>query len=362
MAEGSNRPMDEKAQARTAQRRRRRRVLIVVKIFVFAMILANMGLLAWYVSKHPIKLRAGGRARVLTVRPAELDFGRAEAGKPLTQKVTIRNCTRDEVEIQFVEFTNGSFRLKETLHNLALARRGEVELTVIYEPDVGGVSTGEMRVRLRGRSSPELVVPLRGEAPLPRLVLSAGSLEFGEVKTRAGARLPLKLLNKGTQALKVTGIAVRGQGFGLARPFTHGTIKPNASLTIEVVFVPTKTGASEGALLITSNDPNEQEMTVGLSGSFGAAAKRQREKARALALLDEAKRDLNTAYTYLSERSTNKLLMRERHRMGREAFEKAWPKYESANSILRSINPALEDKEYYVDNSGALKRRSPGGN
>lgn len=359
--EGSKSPVDEKEQKRVVGRRKRRRVLIFVKVFVFAMMSASLGLLVWWVATHPIKIRIGKSTRVLTVKPAKLDFGQAEAGRRLTEKVTIKNRTRDEVEIQFIEFTNDSFRLKEKVRGVKLPPRGQVELTVVYDPHRGGVNEGEMRVRLRGQSSPELVIDLRGEALLPRLALSPASLAFGEVKSPAGSRLPLKLRNLGTQPLKVTAVAVRGRGFALAKPFTPGTIAPNRACTIEVAFVPAKQGASAGLLMIASNDPNEPEMIVLLSGSYGTAAKKEREKAQAMALLGKAKEELNTAYAYLSYRSTNRLLMIQRHQMGKNALNKAWPKYERANQMLRAIDPAFEDTEFYRDDEGRLGRRRPGG-
>jgi len=359
-AQGSKSPVDAEVQERVVYRRKPRRGLIFVKIFVFAMMAASLGLLTWWVATHPIKMRIGKGTRVLAVKPAKLDFGQVEAGRRLTDKVAIKNRTRDEVEIQFIEFTNDSFRLKEKVRAVKLPPRGQVELTVVYEPNCGGLNQGEMRVRLRNQSSPELVVDLRGEALLPRLVLSPTSLAFGEVKTTAGSRLPLKLRNLGTELLKVTAVSVRGQGFALVKPFTPGTIRPNSVCTIEVAFVPAKQGASAGLLMIASNDPSEPEMIVLLSGSYGTAAKKEREKAQAMALLAQAKQELNTAYTYLSYRSTNRLLMIQRHQMGKNALNRAWPKYERANQMLRAIDPSLEDTEFYRDDEGHFGRRPQG--
>jgi hypothetical protein len=359
--EESNRPMNENAQEQIARRRKRRRRLFVLKLVVFVLIFANIGFLGWYVWKHPFEWHVGGTRRYLAAKPGKLDFGQAQPGTPVAKTITIRNRTRDEVEIQLIDFTDASFRVEPDERNIALPPRGRVELTVIYAASVGGVSKGEMHLRVRGQSSPDLIVPLQGETLLPRLALSTQLLDFGEVKTRAGARLRLGIRNGGTMPLTVSAVAVRGDGFGLTRPFAPVGVEPGETLTVEVAFVPAKIGPSEGALVVQSNDPNQSEITVALAGSFGAAAKAQRERAQALALLNDAKRDLGIAYAYLSFTSTNKLLERERHRMGQETLDKAWPKYERANETLRSIDPALEDKEYYLEGS-VLKRRTPGAN
>jgi len=348
--------MDEKAQARKVAELKRRRILLLVKILASLIIATNLGFLIYYLAKHPFHIRIGGRSRLLAAEPGELDFGQAEGGMPISRKITIRNRTRREVDIQYIDFTNGSFHLESNCNNVVLGSREELELTVIYEPYLGGTSTGEMQVRLRGQSTPDLTVPVRGEALLPRLELSPPSLAFGEVETRAGARLPLTLRNIGTSPLQVTGIAVRGQGFGLAKPFAGVTINPEGALSVEVLFVPARLGENAGELRITSSDPNNPALTIGLSGSYGIAAKKERDKAQALALLNEAKAELNNAYAYLSFRSTNKSLMRDRHQIGKNILDRAWPKYEHANRVLRGLDPALEDKTFSIDDQGALQR------
>jgi hypothetical protein len=350
--------MDEKAQVHALSRRRRRRVLLIVKTIVFIVVAANLGLLVWYVGKHRPRLRVrGGGGTTLTAKPDALDFGQAAKGQSVARTITIKNRSGNEAVIQFVEFTDDSFHLQQQLGDLTLPAKGKAELVVVYEPHFGGTSNGEMRVRLRNQSAPDLIVPLVGVAVLPRLALSPGSLDFGEVATQAGARRRLKIENAGTAPLKVSGVAVRGSGFSLTKPFSPGTLSPRGSCTIEVAFVPPRQGRSAGELVITSDDPNCPEKTVGLSGSFGTAALKERDKAQAQALLDEAKQELRTAYACLTYTSSNRSLMLQRRQMGREAFEKAWPKYERANELLRSIDPALEDKEFYVDAAGDLQHR-----
>jgi hypothetical protein len=349
--------MMKRAKERAARRGKRKGILLLAKVVIYLTIFANMGLLAWYLSGHQITLRSGARTQPLVANPDQLDFGQAEPGSPLTRTVMIRNRTRGDVEIEAIDMTHDSFRLKTQPGDLRLAARAEVEVIVVYVPRIGGVNEGEMLVHLRGDDAEPLRVPLRGETMLPRLAVSTSALNFGEVASGEGARLPLKVANKGNRPLRVETITVRGDGFGLVEPFAPTTIAPGKALTVKVAFVPARIGASEGELVVTANDPNNAESTVRLAGSFGTAAQQARNKAQALALLNDAKRDLNSAFAYLSFQSTDKLLMRDRHRMGQELFEKAWPNYERANAMLRSIDPSREDREFYVDDSGTLQRR-----
>jgi hypothetical protein len=333
--------------------------VMLVRALAWVLILANLGVLVWYVWKRRPDLFTGGHRSLLVATPAQLDFGAADAGTKQTRPIVIRNRTKNDVEIASIAFTNTSFSLEERPYGITLAPGQEVELTVVYEARAGGVNKGEMQFWMPAESEPELVVPVRAVALLPRLVVTPETIRFGEVTARADASRKVTLRNGGTRPLKITTVSVRGDAFALARPFAAMTLEPEASMVIDVVFAPSTTGAFDGEVVISSDDPDSATKIVSLSASYGITVQKERDKAAALALLQEAKRELTAADAYLSYRSTNKLLMRDRHRMGQEAFEKAWPKYERANEMLKAIDPALEDTEFFVDSEGHLQRRTP---
>jgi hypothetical protein len=341
-----------------AANRKRRRVLFFVKIIVFLLILGNLGLLGWYVLRNKGGIRLGGPRAPLRAEPETISFGEVAAGKVLTKEVTIRNRTGRELDVAQIGFTGDSFRLKEAFAGLVLPPRGQTTLTVVYEPHVGGANDCEMQVRLRDGHGPCLRVPVRATALLPRLGVSRKALDFGDVTKTGGGRLALKIGNKGNAPLRITAITVQGEGFGLVEPFKPQALVSRQTIAVEVVFAPARMGASQGRLVIASTDPNEPEKAIALSASYRSAEGRDREIAQARALLDDAKRDLTTAYAMLTFESTNKSLMATRHQMGRTKFEEAWPKYERANEILRSIDPSLVDTEFYVDAEMNLHKRS----
>jgi len=196
---------------------------------------------------------------------------------------------------------------------------------------------------------------------LPRIDVSARSLDFGETTTAAGARLALKIGNRGNARLQIKAITAQGDGFSLVEPFQPRTLDMKETMTVEVGFVPTKLGASEGRLIIASTDPNEAEKTVALTASYRSAESRDREIGQARDVLRKAKEDLNTAYALLTFESTNKSLMKTRRDMGRTKFEQAWPNYERANEVLRSLDPSRVDTEFYVDGEDVLHKRSAEG-
>jgi hypothetical protein len=104
--------MKRQAQKRVVRQHKRRALLLFVKIFMFVLVAANLGLLVWHFSKHPIEIRIGGGGRALSARPGRLDFGEAKPGETLALGIMIRNRTRNEVEVQVIDFTNASFHLR----------------------------------------------------------------------------------------------------------------------------------------------------------------------------------------------------------------------------------------------------------
>ena len=338
--------------------RKRKRVLFFVKVIVFLLIFGNLGLLAWHVLRGKVRIRLGESGAVLRAEPETIDFGEAAAGRALTKEVTIRNRTGRELDVAYIGFTGDSFRLKDAFGGVTLPPRGQTTLTVVYEPHIGGENDCEMQVRLRDEHGPCLRVPVRATALLPRLGVSPKSLDFGDVTTTGGGRLALTIANKGNAPLRIKAITVQGEGFGLVEPFRLQTLVSKQAITVEVAFVPARMGIGQGRLVIVSTDPNEPEKTVALSASYRSAEGRDREIAQARDMLRKAKEDLTTAYAMLTFESTNKLLMKTRRQMGRDKFQQAWPNYERANAILRSIDPSLVDAEFYVDEEMNLHKRS----
>ncbi|MBN1916720.1 MAG: choice-of-anchor D domain-containing protein [Verrucomicrobia bacterium] len=339
-------------------KRKRKRVLFLVKIVVFLLIIGNLGLLGWYVLRDKSGIRLGEHGPELRAEPEAIEFGESAAGTVLTRDVTIRNRTARDLEVAQVTFTSDVFGLREPFGGCRLPPRGQTTLTVVYAPRGGGDDDCEMRVQLAGASKPCLRVPVHGRTLRPQLGVSANSLNFGDVATTGGARLTLKISNKGNAPLRIAGVTVQGEGFGLVTPFAAQTLGSKQVITLEVAFVPARMGACQGSLVIASSDPDQAKKTIPLSASYRRAESSGREIAQAQDVLRKAKEDLTTAYALLTFESTNKSLMATNRRMGREKLEQAWPNYEQANRILSSIDPRLVDTEFYVDKDDILHKRS----
>jgi hypothetical protein len=93
---------------------------------------------------------------------------------------------------------------------------------------------------------------------------SIDPLEFGPVIIGASRSLDLTVRNGGTDTLIVDRIATSHPDIAVDRESL--SLEPAESETIEVTFNPTSPGALEASLTLWSNDPDEAEKTVPLTG------------------------------------------------------------------------------------------------
>ena len=84
--------------------------------------------------------------------------------------------------------------------------------------------------------------------------LSPGSVNFGNVNAGSSATQKVQVSNTGNSSVTVTQVAASGAGIsvsGLAAPVT---LAPSQSMSLNVQFAPTTSGATTGSVTVTNND------------------------------------------------------------------------------------------------------------
>ena len=127
-----------------------------------------------------------------------------------------------------------------------------------------------------GKSYKDYVWPVRaglfGDSDIS---VSAEPVDFGNVQENTQSDKTVTVTNNGTYNLNVGGIASANP---LASPFSivtdncsNQTVSPAANCTLTVRFSPTSTGDFTDSFDIPSNDPDENPVTVNVSGTGTAA-------------------------------------------------------------------------------------------
>jgi hypothetical protein len=233
-----------------------------------------------------------GRARI-EVEPVEVDFGalnRLEEGR---RSLRVRNVGTASLSVQSLAIEgSGDFSL-ETWEGQPLAGlqwpqllmhpgspgASSATLELTFTPPENQAYQAELVITSDAANEPELRVPLLGKGSVPDIDAQPPLLAFGGVGLNSSSSLTLRLANLGEADL-----VIEANGFSLesgdpAAPFlpvgAAMRLAAGAGRDLEVIYAPRYarvdpvTGAvvpDQDALLIASNDPDENPLRVPLSG------------------------------------------------------------------------------------------------
>jgi len=94
------------------------------------------------------------------------------------------------------------------------------------------------------------------------------ALAFGTIGTLGTMELPIEIRNNGTRALQVNSITTDSGEFSVLP--TSAAVEAGRSATVWVTFAPPAAGAYGGVMTILSDDPDEPQLQLILSGTGGA--------------------------------------------------------------------------------------------
>jgi hypothetical protein len=104
------------------------------------------------------------------------------------------------------------------------------------------------------------------EEPEPDIAIAPEALDFGAVLVDQIGEQAITISNHGDADLRIDDIIVEGAYFSV--DFENEiVVEPDAEVELVVTFAPEERGVCEGILRILSNDPNQEETLVALSGS-----------------------------------------------------------------------------------------------
>lgn len=100
----------------------------------------------------------------------------------------------------------------------------------------------------------------------PAIDVQPAAIDFGNVNVGATVSRQIVIRNTGTANLILNGISVNNAQFRSGITVSQFTLQPGGQLEGSVTFTPSAAGPQQGALMITSNDPNRGTLTVQLRG------------------------------------------------------------------------------------------------
>lgn len=208
------------------------------------------------------------------VFPDVVDFGGVPVEYSSSLSVTVQNTGSPTMTLTNVGtndgegvFTLGAFETEVP------GGDGEIVIPVTYAPQQYTSSTATLAIGTDDPENPILSVTLLGtgiETPKPDIDVSPLSLDFGTVPAGVEGTLFFGIENVGDGALNLGEISLTGSGaFGFVGDVEGTALPPGQQSLVVVTYAPQTDLGENATLIVTSDDPDEPEVTVVLIGNGG---------------------------------------------------------------------------------------------
>jgi hypothetical protein len=212
-----------------------------------------------------------------------LPFSEVEVGNTRTRDLIISNVSNTILTIREIKVASepeGAFSLADvrtpaavSTDAISVAPQSEVSVGVVFTPKTAGLKTGTLQITSDAANVSPLTVSLEGtgtDVPMPTLVVSPAAIDFGAAEIGLARTLTVSMRNEGTKGVTISELALMaadGVSFELvAAPDLPTVVSPNDTVTAELRFVPTTTGTATGTLHILSDDSDNPDMVLPVSG------------------------------------------------------------------------------------------------
>lgn len=214
-------------------------------------------------SPQTVSLSGTGVTSTLVLSPTSLTFPTQSVGvasAPLA--ITATNTGTTVITISSI-VASGAF--SETNNcQVPLQPATNCTINVVFTPTTTGAAAGALTITDNAPFSPQ-IVQLSGNGSTSILALSPTTLSFGD-QAVGSPSAPMSVTATNTGATPLTFSSIVASGAFSETNNCASSIPGGTSCTINVVFTPTATGATTGALTFTDNAPGSPQ-AVQLSGT-----------------------------------------------------------------------------------------------
>jgi hypothetical protein len=238
-----------------------------------------LGLFALSTACSDYTLSGNGDARgagepEIQVLPEIVEFGSVGDGEVVIETFVITNIGDGDLEIENIEIgaQNGSFTILTTDWTGLLPVDASQEIEVAFSPMGANGQSANAIVYSNDTVVPQAKVELFGEGAVPELSIDPDPYDMGDTYVGCATLGAIDLVNVGTDTLTITDIAFSGDSFtfsqGASLPLV---LEPGETHTADIDFDPELSGAFDGLLTVTSDEPlGVREATQTGSGKYAA--------------------------------------------------------------------------------------------
>ncbi len=213
----------------------------------------------------------------ITVEPPDINFGNILVGADSPDEmVTITNDGDADLfigDIDIVGMDPGDFAIVgDGASGGTLAPGAFAVVSVRFSPLSPGLKSAAVQVPSSDPDEPAVYVPLYGNGTAPDIAVDPPAVNFSyvQVSTTSPPR-NVTVTNEGTADLNIGTVMLTGgdvSEFSIASDNASlKTLPPGSSVGITVTFTPSSAGTKSTYLIIPSDDPDENPVSVTLSGT-----------------------------------------------------------------------------------------------
>jgi hypothetical protein len=210
----------------------------------------------------------------LAVSPTTLNLGNVTVSDPSgAQPILVSNNGSESITVNNIA-ASGPFAFAGKTLPTTLNAGQSMTVNVTFAPTASGAASGSLTITSTAANSPT-VVTLKGNgvassSPLD-LTVAPGSLSFGSVTVSdPSPAQPILISNNSSGTITVNNIGVSAP-FASVGNILPTTLAAGQSMTVNVTFAPTASGAASGSLTITSTAANSPT-AVALKGTGVASS------------------------------------------------------------------------------------------
>ncbi len=209
--------------------------------------------------------RAGPTDSDIFLPITQYDFGSVLVDSSKTWKLTVKNLGSGALEIYDIQNSSSAFSVSPK--TASIAELDSFNFTLVFSPVTESTFQDTFRISSNDPDEATVLFPVTGKAviaPQPSIFISETSHNFGDVPVLSSASWQVTFENKGAADLVVQNIASSNPVFS-SDP-KQFAVTPSGRQEVQMQFTPDSLLAESGNLTIHSNDPDNPEMTVSLSG------------------------------------------------------------------------------------------------
>jgi hypothetical protein len=212
-----------------------------------------------------IPLTGTGEALSVSLTPSSLTFPTQLVGTVGgTQDATLTNNGSYQVTVSKILIRPHFHQTNNCPSTLYVNQA--CQISVRFKPAQEGITNGTLSVKI-ANGVPTQTVSLSGTGTVVKL--SVEGINFGDQEVgTSSAPVPVKMTNKGTTSLSISGITIVGTNAGDFSQVNNcgNSLPAKGSCTIQVTFSPTGTGQRSASLQI-SDDGGGSPQSVSLTGT-----------------------------------------------------------------------------------------------